>query len=51
MVVMVVMRLARVVVRMEARHHAEGFTFGQQFAELGIQLKQAKLRHYKSPSS
>jgi hypothetical protein len=49
--VVVVMRLARVVVRMEAGHHAKRFTFGQQFAELGIQLKQAKLRHYKSPSS
>jgi hypothetical protein len=52
-VVMVVMlRVTRVIGRMEAAtEEGKRFTFRQQFAELGIQLKQAKLRHYKSPSS
>jgi hypothetical protein len=52
-VVMVVrLRVTRVVSRMDAAtEEGKRFTLRQQFAELGIQLKQAKLRHYKSPSS
>jgi hypothetical protein len=52
MVVVVRLRVTWVVSRMDAAtEEGKRFTLRQQFAELGIQLKQAKLRHYKSPSS
>jgi hypothetical protein len=43
---MMVLRVTRVISRMEtATQEGKRFSLRQQFAELGIQLKQAKLRH------
>jgi len=46
-VVMVMVVVARVEVREAevATHHTKGFSLRQQFAELGVQFQQAKLRH------